>query len=154
MNLEQKRSLHPVGRGSWLSLVAETAGVPGATIARVELFLSENISRDKSSLGRASAPLRAIVQVHDAEGRVVGATYWHGDATDLARGVPVDLGCDLNSTWGARVVAWLDDETVCGPSQAVAPDHVSEKSFDPFSAMKLMLRGSSNIRPMSPAEAA
>lgn len=134
--------------GSWLSLVAETAGVSGATIARVELHSVDSVRPRR--LGRRSSkrpdessslPVRAVVQVRDAQGAVVGATYWYGNQEDLARGVAVDFGCDLHASRGSQIIAWIDDQqTICSARQALAPQHASQRPFESFKAMKLMLR--------------
>jgi hypothetical protein len=115
---------------SWLSLVAETAGVSGATITRVQL---------QGFAGQADA-VRAIVQVLDSRGRVIGASYWDGDSRELAQGVMVDLGCDLGAALGSRIVGWIVDEhTGIEARRAVAPYDAAGQYFDPTRAMKLML---------------
>lgn len=135
-----QHALNHSARGSWLSLVAETAGVSGATIARVELHSVDSVARAPRSQRGASLSLRAVIQIQDAWGDVVGATYWYGNEEDLAGGVAVDLGCDFHVSPGSRVVAWIDDQqTVCSARQALAPQHASEQAFEPFKGMKLGL---------------
>ncbi len=148
--------------GSWLSLVAETAGVSGATIARVELHTVNSIgpkrlgrrSNDRAD-SKGSTPVRVVVQVHDVQGSVVGATYWYGDQEDLERGVAVDFGCDLDVNRGSQIVAWIDDQQiVCSARQALAPEHASSRLFESFRAMKLMLRNAPQIQGGEPLSAA
>lgn len=125
-----EHSVSHSGCGSWLSLVAETAGVSGATIARVEL----------SAHDQFYGPIRAVIQVVDDRGQIVGATRWSGNAADLATGVAVDLGCDLSSTWGSQVIAWVEQASVVSsPRCAEAPQYATHHSFDPIRSMKLML---------------
>lgn len=83
---------------SWLSLVAETAGVADCSVARVELVGAPFGVR---------GDVRIVVQVLGAGGLVLGATTWEGNARELARGVFVDLGTS-GATGGERVVAWVD----------------------------------------------
>lgn len=140
-------------RQSWLSLVAETAGVSGATVLRIEI-------RGESVLGRAEDEwVRAIVQIQDAFGGVVGAVGWEGQARELAQGVNVDIGCDLAAAWGSRVVGWIPitNESV-EPARAVAPLNATARAFEPSRAMKLMLhrpvRRAISARSFSPRVAA
>lgn len=121
-------------RTSWLSLVAETAGVSGATVARVEI-------RGESALGRTgSAWTRAILQVQDDSGAVMGAVAWEGEARELAQGVTVDIGCDLEGAPASRVVGWIrTSPESTDPARALPPWHAATRSFDPTRAMKLML---------------
>lgn len=127
-----EHSVSHSGCSSWLSLVAETAGVSGATIARVELN-----ARDEFF-----GPVRAVIQVIDDRGQVVGATTWSGHATDLLEGVALDIGCDLSSTWGSQVVAWIEEQDVVTSARfAQAPTYATRHSFDPIRSMKLMLHG-------------
>lgn len=121
-------------RTSWLSLVAETAGVSGATVARVEI-------RGESALGQAGSQwTRAILQIQDDAGAVVGAVAWEGEARELAQGVTVDVGCDLESAVASRVVGWIQTSPAgTDPSRALPPWHATARSFDPTRAMKLML---------------
>lgn len=125
-------SVAPFGN-SWLSLVAETAGVSGATITRVELASAEH----------RSGPTRAIVQIQNRDGQVMGATYWYGDGSDLNAGISVDLGCDLTTPLGSSVVAWIDEEKLTVSAQrAIAPPHAARLRFSRTTGMKLMLSGS------------
>jgi len=117
-------------RSSWLSLVAETAGVPGTAIARVLLS------------GPAGAgQWRAVVQVKTARGQVVGAAYAHGEEYDLALGASVDIGFDVLTQDELHVVAWLDDGAVFGPARAQAePAHATSKVYEPGTAVHLFLK--------------
>jgi hypothetical protein len=122
-------------RQSWLSLVAETAGMSGATVARVQL---------QANGGRQRIPggwVRATVQIQDELGNVVGATSWDGDARELAEGVSVDVGCDLGAGWGRHIVGWIqNDPYAVEPTRVVAPWDAATRFFEPARAMKLMLR--------------
>lgn len=92
---------HRPKHDSWLSLVAETAGMADCSIARVELQGPSSGSGDR----------RVIVQVLGANGAVLGAATWTGPARDLARGVVVDLG--YSGYGGAStVMAWIDPSDV------------------------------------------
>jgi hypothetical protein len=117
---------------SWLSLVAETAGVAGATIARVEVCL-------QPSAVRQSGPLCAVVQLQDLFGNVVGQTQIWGEEADFLQGQYADLGCDLSSTRGAQVVAWFIDDESTPSGKLQAPAQARRCSFDVTRAMKLML---------------
>lgn len=117
-------------RSSWLSLVAETAGVPGTAIARV-LLAGPPVA------GQA----RAVVQVKNSQGQVVGAAYWYGEGYDLAVGASVDIGFDMSSTDELRVVAWLDDESGFTPPRArVAPHDAASRLYDRGVAAQLWLK--------------
>lgn len=121
-------------RTSWLSLVAETAGVSGATVARVEI-------RGESALGRAGSEWRhAILQVQDDSGAIVGAVAWEGEARELAQGVTVDVGCDLEGGFASRVIGWIQTSAPgSDPAHALPPWHAAACTFDPTRSMKLML---------------
>jgi hypothetical protein len=115
---------------TWLSLVAETAGVAGASVTRVKLKASG-----------ARGVVRAIVQVLDQQGRVVGASVWVGDGIDLVCGTYVDLGCDFSALDGLHIVAWLTSILDQQPaSRALAPAFAS-RPFDPYVPTTLELRG-------------
>lgn len=123
---------------SWLSLVAETAGVSGATVARVVLFLGAPTEIP------ANRPRRAWIQIQDPAGRVVGATQAWGDEADFLSGLSTDVGCDLDGGAGWSVIAWLDEESnplLAEPRHQVAPPHAARCPFDMYRAMKLMLTG-------------
>lgn len=125
-----------VGR-TWLSLVAETAGVSGATVARVVL-------QAPWFAGRSTKAVRAIVQIHDSWGQIMGAAQAWGAAEQLSEGLRVDVGCDLSATLGATVVAWIEVEPHCPNQfveahQASAPMGAARTTLDPTRAMKLML---------------
>lgn len=123
-------------RSSWLSLVAETAGVSGATVARVE------IQSQKLASTPRSGSVRAVIQIQDDFGGVVGAGTWEGDVRDLAHGVSLDVGCDLGAGLGTRVVGWIQpDPRPVDPARTLAPFDATGRYFDPTQAMKLMLRG-------------
>lgn len=125
-------------RSSWLSLVAETAGVVGAAIARVEL-----------QARGLSGPVRAVVQVVDAQGQVVGAANWYGDGSDLGRGASVDIGCDFSSS-DLRAVAWIDEPRSAVPARlAQAPRHAASGKCDPFEAIHLDLHPRRRARPQA-----
>ncbi len=120
-----------VSRNSWLSLVAETAGVAGTAIARVKLQAS-------ALLG----PARVVVQLVDSDQEVVGATYWYGEGSDLETGVSVDIGCDFFTAHDIEVRAWVDDGlTSSSARRALAPHLVACAPYDENVAMKLSLRG-------------
>lgn len=122
-------------RSSWLSLVAETAGVSGATVARVEIQGQELTSPP------TDGSVRAIIQIQDDFGAVVGAGTWEGDVRDLVHGVSLDVGCDLGAGFGTRVVGWIEaDPRPIDPARAPAPFDATGRYFDPTQAMKLMLR--------------
>jgi hypothetical protein len=121
---------------SWLELVAETAGVAGAGVVRVEL-----------SAPAARGSVRAVVQVVDRHEQVIGATYWYGDGADLRSGTAVDVGCDFSSLHGLRIVAWLDEpQQNRAPRHAVAPVHASSCAYDPFVTMSLELKRPRTVR--------
>ena len=115
---------HRPKQDSWLSLVAETAGMADCSIARVEL--------QGPSFG--SGDRRVIVQVLGANGAVLGAATWTGPARDLARGVVVDLG--YSGYGGAStVMAWIDPSDVgaepffsAATSRAVTAPLVSDRA--------------------------
>jgi hypothetical protein len=126
---------------TWLSLVAETAGVSGATIARIEL--GGYISPDEGPTD-PRASLRAIVQIHDSTGVVIGATSWEGTSAELAATTAIDLGCDLGASLGSRVVGWIEaPQHSVEPRLARAPHDAAARYFDPTRSMKLMLRAPS-----------
>lgn len=130
---------------SWLSLVAETAGVSGATVARVVLFMGAQAGSP------ASRPRRAWIQIQDPAGRVVGATQVWGDEADFQSGLSTDVGCDLDGSAGCEVVAWLDEEShslLAEPRHQVAPPHAARCGFDVTHAMKLIL---TRARPLTEA---
>jgi len=104
---------------TWLSLVAETAGVAGACVTRIRLRATS-----------ARGVVRAVVQVQDRHGRVVGATDWIGDGIDLVCGAYVDLGCDFSALDELHIVAWLTSPqdqqpavTAVAPAQRRIPFH-------------------------------
>lgn len=106
---------------TWLALVAETAGVAGAGVARVQL-------RARGVRG----PARVIVQVIDRHQRVVGASDWTGDGADLALGTSADVGCDTQELEGLRIVAWIDEpKTAIAPWFAPVPAHGASRAYDP-----------------------
>ncbi len=118
-------------RSNWLSLVAETAGVPGAAVARVQL----------GAIG-VVGPVRAVVQVLDASDRVLGATYWYGEGTDLAAHATVDIGYeyDFIHREPLRVAAWIDGQLDIHPARyVVAPPHAAIRPYDRTAGLKLML---------------
>jgi len=126
---------YPVAQtgNSWLSLVAETAGVSGATITRVEL----------GSHDRLHGAKRAVVQLRDRRGQVIGAAYWYGDGSDLSAGVSVDLGCDLAAPAGSTLIAWIDEDALTISARSAAPSlSAVSRLFDRTTGMKLMLSGS------------
>lgn len=158
-------------RQSWLSLVAETAGVPGATVARVEIYGDKAVGRGNGDLlapkgwgggsvtSEASASsegsaasvssVRAVIQIRDDSGALLGAASWEGSARELAEGVTVDVGCDLSAGLGTRVVGWI--HSGAGPvdtARPFAPWYAASRYFDPTHAMKLMLTSPSR-RPIS-----
>jgi hypothetical protein len=115
-------------RSSWLSLVAETAGVSGAVVARVQL---------QSRRNRVFS--RAVVQILDATDHILGACYWYGDGADLCAGTSVDIGYDLDSAGGLRVRAWLDDSTIMLPARLAEPtEDALCVSYDPAITPKLI----------------
>ena len=121
---------------SWLSLVAETAGVSGATIMRLKIEANT----------RGSGCTRAVVQVRDSVGKVLGATYWYGRSEQLLDGVTVDLGCDLETHVGTEVVGWIESGgAAIDPRGAQAPQKLARTFFHPTRAMKLMLLGEEPI---------
>jgi hypothetical protein len=114
---------------SWLALVAETAGVPGAAIARVELSGSS-----------WSGPVRAVVQIVDAWDQVVGAGSWYGEGSDLLRGATLDIGYDLYSSRGLSVVAWIDSDRRAGTARlAHAPESAVRTACDRNVTIRLRL---------------
>jgi hypothetical protein len=122
---------------SWLSLVAEIAGVSGATVARVELCTP-------FAPAQLTKPVRAIVQIQSCSDEISGAAQTWGTVAELVEGLRVDVGCDLSETLGATIVAWIEIEPNC-PNQfveaqnAVAPRNATRTALDPTRAMKLML---------------
>ncbi len=115
---------------SWLSLVAETAGVSGAMISRIHLQGETHLQ----------GPARVIVQVLDREGQVIGATRWYGKSEELSEGTVVDVGCDLGATLEALVVGWIETKVAyADPRATLAPIEKSTLYFNPMHAMKLML---------------
>lgn len=129
----EQQILH--SRKSWLSIVAETAGVSGATIERLE------ICSDGKWNDSASGSIRAIVQILDDLGRVIGAAAWEGQHAELANGVRLDVGCDLEAAWASRVVGWIDPSLHTNrPERAIAPWDATGRFFERGRAMKLMLR--------------
>jgi len=115
---------------TWLSLVAETAGVAGACVTRIKL-------RAKSVRG----VVRAIVQVLDGNGRVVGASDWIGDGIDLVCGTYVDLGCDFSALDGLQIVAWLTSILDQQPASLALAPALAGRPFDPYIPTTLELRG-------------
>lgn len=83
---------------SWLSLIAEAAGVEASQVARIELR------------GQAVGPQSVIVQIVAQSGRVLGAERWEGRAEDLKHGVRVDLGVWMTpeDAREARAIAFID----------------------------------------------
>lgn len=119
-----------VQEGSWLSLVAETAGVAGAGVARVELISAASSSR----------LVTCVVQLVGRYGQVLAATRWVGPSADLTRGVKIDLAYDLESTEDVFLVGWRQEKALTGSAyHEQAPVGVSALPFDPTRAMKLML---------------
>lgn len=114
---------------TWLSLVAETAGVAGAYVTRVKLRASG-----------ARGVVRAIVQVLDRQGRVVGASDWVGDGIDLVCGTYVDLGCDFNALEGLQIVGWLTSILDQQPASLAFAPAVTRRPFDPYVPTTLELR--------------
>lgn len=122
-------------RKSWLSLVAETAGVSGATVARVEICGEKVMGQMEGDW------VRAIIQIKDDFGSVVGAVSWDGTAGELADGVTVDVGCDLSAGFGSHVVGWLQKSAApVDPVLAHCPRDATSRYFDPAQSMKLMLK--------------
>jgi len=116
-------------RSSWLSLVAETAGVAGAGIARVVLAAPQ-----------LAGPVRAVVQIHDHFGQVVGATHWYGEGCDLRTGATVDLGYDVLVPSDLKVVAWIDRALDRAPALlALPPREAVARDYDPRIALRLNL---------------
>jgi hypothetical protein len=115
---------------SWLALVAETAGVGDCGIARVCLALD----------GRPSGELRAVVQVQDAQGRVLGAAEFFGLAEDF-RSTLVDVGYSgFSPKKPLRLVAWLAGTTdPAEPEVLIAPSHASVGELREVVALKLIL---------------
>ncbi len=92
---------HRPKQDSWLSLVAEAAGMADCSVARVELQCPSSGPGER----------RVIVQVLGESGSVLGAATWTGSASELARGVIVDLG--YSGYGGAStVLAWIDPSDV------------------------------------------
>jgi hypothetical protein len=114
---------------SWLSLVAETAGVSGRAVWPVDLSLP---------LGAAASErlLRARVQIVTEWGQVVGSSELVAPVEDFWRGTKVEVGCDLVDAIGSHVVAWIEE---AGAPSARPPLHASLVDFNPSRAMKLML---------------
>ncbi len=142
-----------LARSSWLSLVAETAGVSGATVARVELCARMPEGQSPHQ------PAHAVVQILDDFGRVIAAAAWEGESRELERGVCLDVGCDLGSAWGSLVVAWIEPGSRSRrPELVTAPKDAAARYFEPTRAMKLMLAEPSpvsvQLRELVPMEAA
>jgi hypothetical protein len=112
----------PCKKTSWLSLVAETAGVEGATIARV------NVAGRSTFEGVSTV----YVQVIDSHSNVVGAARRAITAADLQQGFSVDVGCDLLIALGATVVAWMERGL---PERSardqMVPAHATRRHFEP-----------------------
>ncbi len=122
--------------GSWLSLVAETAGVAGAGVARIELICPDC----------APGFVTAVVQLLGPYGQVLAATRWVGRGSELSRGVKIDLAYDLESSDDIHLIGWQQRTALQGsPSAALAPEtptvvRFHPTRFHPTRAMKLMLR--------------
>lgn len=99
VNTMNARSEAPIqATPSWLSLIAEAAGVEASQIARIELC------------GHARGDQRIVVQILAHDGRVLGAERWEGSAVDLQRGVRVDVGAWMtpDDARDARAIAFAD----------------------------------------------
>lgn len=115
---------------TWLSLVAETAGVAGACVTRIRLRASS-----------ARGLVRAIVQVQDRQGRVVGASDWIGDGIDLVCGAYVDLGCDFTALDELHIVAWLTSPHDQQPAVTAHAPTLRRTPFHPHLPTTLELQG-------------
>lgn len=122
---------HPRQRSTWLSLVAETAGVSGATVVRVPVRCPQ--------FSAASATV--YVQVRNHTGAVVGAARQTIRGAELREGVALDLGVELESGLGGMVVAWVDERpALLGARVATAPAAATRAPFEPFFPSVLLLR--------------
>lgn len=122
----------PSRRSSWLSLVAETAGVSGIEVTRVQISCSE-CPRGTSSV---------VVQMQDRYGRVIGAARAKRWGADLAQGVSVDVGYDSWEARGATLIAWIEPSTSFEPArQLAAPARAARAPFDPLGLNFLALKG-------------
>lgn len=121
-------------RESWLSLVAETAGVSGVTSARIELEMPVG--------SRVWArTLRGHVQIVTPSGEVVGETTIVAPVEDFWDGLSVQVDCDLTSAIGSRVIAQVEQVGTRSTDRAHGPLLLmAAHEFEPARAMKLMLR--------------
>jgi hypothetical protein len=123
------QATHTESRNSWLSLVAEAAGVSGTAIMRVGVR-----SLDIQSSGTI------YLQVLDRHGHVCGATRHRARAGELFDTVFLDLGFDWEGRANTTLIAWVDCESPTGGAwTAEAPEWATTVAFEPTHAMKLML---------------
>lgn len=117
-------------RSTWLSLVAETAGVSGATVVRVPVRCPR-FSADSATV---------YVQVRSRAGAVVGAARQTIRGADLREGVALDLGVELEAGLSGMVVAWVEERPVLlGARAATVPDGATRAPFEPFFPSVLLL---------------
>lgn len=127
---------------SWLALVAETAGVAGCGIARVEVTLAAGLARGE----------RVVVQVRDGRGAVLGAAALGagecaGDASEplsLARGeaLSIDVGySSLLPEPPLSVVVWIERDD--GLTEAASLDAPEDSVSVPLEARVRVTLGTS-----------
>jgi len=117
-------------RSSWLSLVAETAGVAGASISRVQVQCPE-FSDEGATV---------FIQLLDSNGKVLSAARQFTTGSELSRGLSMDLGLDLSVTAAGLVVAWAEAGSARkGALRARPPARATSVAFDPTRPAELLL---------------
>lgn len=117
---------------SWLSIIAEAAGVGRSDIASVEIS------------SKALGPVWITAQLRSPEGRVLGATGWSGSGEELEERVRLDFGFCWEDVadheGGAELVVFFDESHgAVAPEDQVADAIASRTRFRPGSTARLRL---------------